>query len=163
RQMLVTPRELELSQLGDAQQKWINSALTFTHGYGLVAAEAKSVNSNGLPDLIIKDAPLEVRVPDIKVTQPEIYYGEASHDPVFVRTSQAEVNYPSGTGDVSVRYDGRGGFPIPSTAVRLAATLAEGDWNIVLSSALSPDSRMMIHRKITERLSELTGFLDWDD
>src|SRR5262249_23614114 len=115
------------------------------------------------PDLLIKDAPLEILTPDLKVTVPEIYYGEASHEPVFVRTSQAEFNYPSGTGDVSTRYNGRGGFTIPSLGVRVAPGLAEGDWNIVLSSALTPDSRMMIHRKVAERLNELAAFLEWDE
>src|SRR4029077_12342433 len=36
RQVLLAPRELDLSQLGDAGRRWINSDLTFTHGYGLV-------------------------------------------------------------------------------------------------------------------------------
>ena len=161
RQVLLAPRELDLNQLGDARS-WINTNLTFTHGYGLVLAEAGRINANGLPQLIIKDAPVSIGVPDIKLTQPEIYYGEASHEPVFVRTAQPEFNYPSGSSDVSVKYTGRGGFSIGSSAMKLAATLAGGDWNVSLSSALGDESRMMIRRKVTERLSELAEFLEWD-
>jgi len=43
-QALLTPRDLDLNQLGDAQRRWINSALTFTHGYGFVLAEANRIS-----------------------------------------------------------------------------------------------------------------------
>jgi len=46
--------------------------------------------------------------------------------------------------------------------MRTLATAANGDWNILLTNSLTPDSRMMIHRKITERLGELAPFLSWD-
>ena len=32
RQTLLAPRELDLNQLGDARNRWINRTLTFTHG-----------------------------------------------------------------------------------------------------------------------------------
>ncbi|HEX5430584.1 MAG TPA: UPF0182 family protein, partial [Bryobacteraceae bacterium] len=162
RQTLLAPRELDLSQLGDAQNSWINKNLTFTHGYGLVLAEASRISPQGLPDLLIQDAPAEVLTPSLKLTRPEIYYGESEHEPVFARTQQPEFNYPSGSGDVPIRYDGRGGFTIPSEASRIVASIAEGDWNIALSEALRPDSRMLIHRHVLDRLGTLAQFIHWD-
>jgi uncharacterized membrane protein (UPF0182 family) len=161
-QVLLAPRDLDLNQLGEAGRSWINATLTFTHGYGLVLAEANKITADGLPELLIKDAPVRVLTPDLKVTQPELYYGEASHEPVFVRTKQEEFNYPAGSEDVSVMYAGRGGFPIAGTLTKLAATIALGDGNIVLSSALTSESRMMIRRRVPERLRELASFLHWD-
>ena len=76
---------------------------------------------------------------------------------------QPEFNYPSGSSEVNTRYDGKGGFPIPSFGTRLLAAISEGDWNIVLTSALSPDSRMMIRRTLTERLTSLAPFMGWDE
>ena len=35
---------------------------------------------------------------------------------------------------------------------------ADGDWNILLTNSLTPESRMMIHRKIPERVGELADF-----
>ena len=167
RQVLLAPRELDLTQLGDAGRRWINSNLTFTHGYGLVLAEASRITQAGLPELLIRDAPPEVLTKSLKLTRPEIYYGETPHEPVFVRTSQPEFNYPagsgpSGTSDVSTTYNGRGGFSIGSPMTRLIAAIAYGDWNIVLSSALNPESRMMVRRKVPERLNELAEFITWD-
>jgi uncharacterized protein len=146
---------------------WVNSALTFTHGYGLVLAEASRITSTGLPELLVKSAPIEVLTPSLKVTKPEIYFSETSQEPVFVRTAQPEFNYPStkndgGSSEVNTRYGGRGGFPISSLSMRMVAAIAEGDGNILLTKSLTPESRMMIRRRVPERLSQLAGFITWD-
>jgi len=162
RQTLLAPRELDLNQLGDARNRWINRALTFTHGYGFVMAEANRISDTGLPQLLVLDAPVEVKTKSLKVDRPEIYYGETMDETVFVHTAQPEFNYPSGSSEVNTSYDGKGGFPMSSLGMRTLATAANGDWNILLTNSLTPDSRMMIHRKITERLGELAPFLSWD-
>lgn len=162
RQVLLAPRELDLNQLGAAQQRWVIAHTIYTHGYGLVLAEANGITETGSPLLLIRDAPLEVNAPGLQVTRPEIYYGEQARDPVFVRTTQPEFNYPSGSEDVSTRYEGRGGF-LTSLPVRLIAAVATGDWNIMLSDALSGESRMMFRRSVVPRLSELAPYIEWDD
>ncbi|MBV8829023.1 MAG: UPF0182 family protein [Acidobacteriaceae bacterium] len=161
RQVLVAPRELDIRQLGDARNRWINPHLIYTHGYGLVMAEANRITPDGLPVLFIKNAPIEVTTRSLRVTKPEIYYGEIAHEPVFVDTGQQEFNFPSGAESVYTRYTGGGGFPA-SLLNRLAAALHYGDINILLTSYLSDRSRMMIRRPILERLSKLAGFLIWD-
>src|SRR6185369_7609669 len=82
RQVLVSPREIDLNQLGDARTRWINPHFVYTHGYGLVMAEANRITPNGLPELFIKDAPPQVFAKDLQVTRPQIYYGEEIHEPV---------------------------------------------------------------------------------
>jgi uncharacterized membrane protein (UPF0182 family) len=162
RQVMLSPRELDLTQLGDARSTWINPHFIYTHGYGIVLAEANRVSPNGLPELIIKDAPPVVSTPELKLTRPELYYGENVHEPVFVRTAQPEFDYPAGEHNVENRYDGKGGFPISSFALRLAAAASRGDWNILLTRYLTPESRMMIRRNVTQRVSALANFLSWD-
>ncbi len=161
RQVLISPRELEIRQLGSAAARWINPHLIYTHGYGLVMAEANRITPDGLPVLFIEDAPAVVTTKSLKLTRPEIYYSEAPHEPVFVDTSQPEFNYPSGSESVYTRYAGTGGFPI-SGLTRLAAAVNYGDINILLTEYLNNHSRMMIHRAVLERLSTLAGFLTWD-
>jgi uncharacterized protein len=162
RQVLLAPRELDLNQLGEAQNRWINSSLIFTHGYGLALAEANRITPEGLPVLLVKDAPIQVLTPSLKIARPQIYFGETSHEPVFVRTAQPEFDYPSGSSEVTLRYDGRGGFPMSAPGIRTIAAVAQGDWNILLTNALTPESRMMIRRRIPERLHELAEFITWD-
>ena len=162
RQVLLSPRELDLTQLGDARNRWINPRFVYTHGYGAVMAEANKITPTGLPVLYIRDAPPIISTPSLKLTRPQIYYGEVTHEPVFVHTGQPEFDYPSGGDNVHTRYEGTGGFLVSSFFHRLAAAITYGDWNILLTGQLTSDSRMMINRRVTERLEKLAGFVRWD-
>jgi uncharacterized protein len=161
RQVLVAPRELDIRQLGAAGGRWINTHLMYTHGYGIVMAEANRITTDGLPVLFVKDAPPVVTTPSLKFTRPEIYYSEVAHEPVYVDTNQQEFNYPFGSESRYTSYAGPGGFPI-SPLVRLAAAVSYGDLNVLLTSYLNSRSRVMIRRPILDRLSTLAGFLTWD-
>jgi hypothetical protein len=159
RQMLLAPRELDIRQLAAG---WINRAFIYTHGYGMVMAEANRITPEGLPVLFVKDAPPVSITPSLKLTRPEIYYGESVHEPVFVRTAQREFNYPKGAENEFSAYDGKGGFPISSLPLRVAAAIRGGDYNILLTGYLTNQSRMMIRRNVRERLSTLASFIAWE-
>ncbi len=162
RQVLIAPRELDTRQLGSASARWINTHLMYTHGYGVVMAESNRITADGLPVLFIKDAPPVVTSKSLKVTRPEIYYSEVANEPVYVDTTQQEFNYPAGSESKYTNYSGSGGFPISSPFMRLAAAVYYGDFNVLLTSYLNGNSRMMIHRSILNRLHRLAGFLSWD-
>jgi uncharacterized protein len=161
--VLLGPRELDLRQLSDARTRWINPHFIYTHGYGLVMATVNQITSDGLPTLLIKDAPPQIEAQGLKLTRPELYYGEVMHEPVFVHTAQQEFNYPSGEKNVFSSYEGKGGFPVSSFPMRLAAAIREGDANILLTGYLTSQSRMMIRRKVKDRLEQLAAFLQWDN
>jgi len=162
RQVLLSPRELDLQQLPDARTRWINPHFIYTHGYGVVMATVNQITPDGLPTLLIKDAPPQIETASLKLTRPELYYGEVVHEPVFVHTAQQEFNYASGEQNVFSTYEGKGGFPVASFPVRLAAAIREGDANILLTGYLTGESRMMIRRKVKDRLQELAAFIQWD-
>ncbi|MBC7927328.1 MAG: UPF0182 family protein, partial [Bryobacteraceae bacterium] len=163
RQVLLTPRELDVRQLADARANWINGHFIYTHGYGVVMAEANKITPNGQPVLFIQDAPPKVTSNSLKLTRPEIYFGELTNQSVFVRTQQPEFSYPSGSENVQTRYAGKGGFPVHPLPVRLAAALSEGDWKILLTNYLTAESRMLIRRNVRERLTTLASFIQWDN
>jgi uncharacterized protein len=162
RQVLLAPRELDVSKMPDASSNWINPAFIYTHGYGLVLAEVSKMTSDGLPVLMIQDAPPKIETTSLKITRPEIYYGEVTHDPVFVNTAEAEFNYPSGEKYETSKYEGKGGFPIDSFGMRFAAALNAGEANILLTDYFTGNSRMMIRRKVRDRVQQLAPFLAWD-
>ncbi len=163
KQVLLSPREIDVRQLpADAQQSWINPHFIYTHGFGAVVSEINKTTPDGLPVLLIADAPPEIRSPGFKLTRPEIYYGESTHDPVFVNTLREEFDYPSGDQNKYSRYQGTGGFPVGSLLTRTAAAISFGEPNILLTGYLTGESRMMIYRNIRPRLSHLAGFLLWD-
>ncbi|MDP9172053.1 MAG: UPF0182 family protein, partial [Acidobacteriota bacterium] len=163
RQVMLSPRELDITQLPGTQSSWINPHFIYTHGYGLVLAEVSKLTPDGQPVYLIQDMPPIEKTSSLKVERPELYYGELQHEPVFVDTAQQEFNYPQGSDNALTRYQGKGGFPISSLLMRAAAALRFGDSNIVLTGYLTDNSRMMIHRRVRERLQTLAPYLAWDN
>ena len=162
RQVLLSPRELDISQLPGTQSSWINPHFIYTHGYGMVLAEVAKITPEGQPVYLIKDMPPAVATPSLKLTQPELYYGELQQEPVFVDTAQQEFDYPQGSDNAFNRYSGKGGFPVSSLLMRAAAALHFGDSNIILTSYLTDRSRMMIHRRVRDRVETLAPWMHWD-
>jgi uncharacterized membrane protein (UPF0182 family) len=163
KQVLLSPREIDVTQLSaEASQSWINPHFIYTHGIGVVLSEVNKITPDGLPVLLIENAPPEIHTPGFQLTRPEIYYGEKTQDPVFVHTAREEFDYPSGDQNKYATYQGSGGFPVGSFLMKTAAAISQGEPNIVFTSYLTGESRMMIHRNIQERLQYLAGFLTWD-
>jgi uncharacterized protein len=163
KQVLLSPREIDVTQLSEgASQSWINPRFIYTHGFGVVMSEVNKITPDGLPVLLIENAPPEIKAPGFQVTRPEIYFGEKTQDPVFVHTAREEFDFPSGDQNKYSTYQGTGGFPVGSLLLKTAAAISEGEPNIVFTSYLKGESRMMIHRNVQERLQYLAGFLDWE-
>ncbi|MDE3196445.1 MAG: UPF0182 family protein, partial [Acidobacteriota bacterium] len=162
RQILLSARELDITQLPGTQSSWINPHFIYTHGYGLVLAEVNKITPDGQPVYLVQDMPPTVTTPSLKITRPELYYSEIQHEPVFVDSAQQEFNYPQGSDNALSRYAGKGGFPISSLLMRAAAAVDYGDYNILLTGYLTENSRMMIHREIRERLRTLAPYLSWN-
>ncbi|MBG99261.1 MAG: hypothetical protein CMN58_02815 [Solibacterales bacterium] len=163
KQVMLSPREIDVNELpAEARSSWINPHFVYTHGYGVVMSEVNRTTDDGLPVLLIQDAPPEIKIPDIEIQRPEIYYGEATHDPVFVNTDQSEFDYPAGDQNITSKYKGAGGFPINSLPLRLLASIVQADYNILLTGYMNKDSRMMLYRNVSKRLDHLAGFIEWD-
>ncbi len=160
RQVLLSPRELNTASL--PTRTFINERLTFTHGMGLTLGPVNQITSEGLPVLFIKDLP-PVSSVSIKVTRPEIYYGEITDSWVFARTGQREFDYPSGDENVYTSYEGDGGVPAGSYARRLIFAAYFRSLKTLLSSDITSDSRVMFFRNIRVRARKALPFLAFDN
>jgi uncharacterized membrane protein (UPF0182 family) len=159
RQVHVSARELNTASL--PTRNFINERLTFTHGMGIAMAPVNQVTAEGLPVLFIKDLP-PVSTVSVKVTRPQIYYGELTNSYVFVGTGQKEFDYPAGETNVYTNYTGRGGVPIGSFLRRALYAWQLGSTDILLSSYISRDARILYRRNIVERAKTALPFLDFD-
>jgi uncharacterized membrane protein (UPF0182 family) len=159
RQVHLSARELNTAKL--PTRNFINERLTFTHGMGIAMAPVNQVTSEGLPVLLIKDLP-PVSTVSIRVTRPQIYYGELTNSYVFVGTGQKEFDYPAGDKNVYTNYTGRGGVPIGSFLRRGLYAWQFGSTDILLSSYLSRDARILYRRNIAERAQAALPFLKFD-
>ena len=63
-QVMVAPREMDIRQLPDARANWINGHFIYTHGYGLVMAEANRITAEGQPMFLVEDAPPRILTPE---------------------------------------------------------------------------------------------------
>jgi uncharacterized membrane protein (UPF0182 family) len=163
KQVLLSPRELDVTQLSaEASQSWINPHFIYTHGIGAVVAEVNKITPDGLPVLLIENAPPEIKSPGFQLTRPEIYFGEKTQDPVFVHTAREEFDYPSGDQNKYTTYQGTGGFPVGSPLLKAAAAISQGEASIIFTGYLTAQSRMMIYRNVQARLKHLADFLHWD-
>jgi hypothetical protein len=104
-------------------------------------------------------------VPDLKVTRPEIYFGQLTNTDVYVNTRQQEFNYPQGESNAYASYEGKGGIPIGSFGRRvlLAASRGGSDLSkLPFSDDITPASRLLMRRNINERVRTLAPFLQFD-
>ena len=159
RQIMVSARELNSESLPN--RNWINERLTFTHGYGLTLGPVNQVTPEGLPVLFIKDLPPQSSV-DLTVTEPSIYFGQASNDHVFVKTKAREFHYPKGEDNVYTTYEGKGGVPIANFLRRLLFSIRFRSFKVLLSDDITNESRVMFHRRLNERVERVAPFLQFD-
>jgi uncharacterized protein len=159
RQVSLSARELSASSLPDPN--WVNQHLIYTHGYGLCLGPVNESTPDGLPVLFIRDIPPASSI-SLKVSRPEIYYGQLSNSYCFVKTGAKEFDYPSGEDNVYSVYRGAGGVPVGNLWRRLLFALRFSSTNILLSGYLQPDTRIMIYRRILQRVEKLAPFLSYD-
>ena len=161
RQINLSARELVADQLPPQANTWVNRHLIYTHGYGLTASLVSEVTSEGLPRLIIKDLPPSIDV-DLPINRPEIYYGEATQGYVLVKTKAKEFDYPKGDKNVYTSYQGKGGVPVGSFVRRLLFSVEFLDPQILFTSYISDNSRIMYNRQIDQRVRAIAPFLAYD-
>jgi hypothetical protein len=160
RQLMLSARELSYQHLPGGRS-WINEHLTFTHGYGAIVGPVNRITTEGLPELLVKDIPPRSEgFPQI--TRPEIYFGEMSNEYVLVRTRSQELDYPRGDQNVYSTYQGRGGIPISSWFRKLVIAARFGEIKILLSNDLTPESRVMMHRSVADRVRLIAPFFRYD-
>ena len=159
RQIMLSAREMNSAALPSSS--WINERLTFTHGYGITLGPVNEVTPEGLPVLFIKDLPLKSSV-DLTVTQPGIYFGQLSNDHVFVKTATTEFDYPRGDANVFGTYAGTGGLAANTLFRRLLFAVRFGSTDTLFSPNLTEQSRVLMYRRISERVKRIAPFLVYD-
>jgi uncharacterized protein len=159
RQVLLSPRELNARSL--PTRTFINEHLTFTHGMGLTMSPVNQVTTEGLPVLFIKDLP-PATIVSLKVSRPQIYYGEITDPYVFVGTRQREFDHPSGEKNVYASYQGKGGVPIGNILRRAILAAQFGSSKILFSGDITSGSRVLYNRTIMERARKALPFLIFD-
>ncbi|MCU1502501.1 MAG: hypothetical protein JWM12_1855 [Ilumatobacteraceae bacterium] len=146
-QVVLGARELDLSAV--ANKSWQGQHLISTHGCGLVLAPAGQTDTNGRP--VYQDAVLD---------RPELYFSEDVGGYAIVDSKVNEETCPNQADPGP--YAGTGGVKLDSTVKRLAFALDYLDYNLIGSSAVNDNSRLIATRRVQDRVRSLAPFLQFD-
>jgi len=120
------------------------------------------VTSEGLPLLWARDIPPK-HDPEFPIVRPEIYFGERANEYIIVNTKSKELDYPAGDQNVYTHYQGAGGVPLSGFLRKVAFVFRFGTLKILLSRDITPESRLLFRREITERLRAIAPFFLYDN
>ncbi len=163
REVMVSARELELANLPEQSQTFINRRFKYTHGYGITLTTVSEFTPQGLPNLLVKDIPPKSKYPELEVKQPEIYYGGLTDSYVIVNTQEQEFDYPSGEKNIYTRYQGSGGVEISNLWRKFVYGWKYGGTRLFFSGYPTRESRIQFHRQIRDRVNTVAPFLEFDD
>src|SRR5690606_13766810 len=155
----------EMNHDGVEAQNWNNLKRIYTHGYGLVAAYGNRRESGGEPSWIVEDIPPSGKITDF---EPRIYFGELLDDYSIVGapegTPPVEFDSPSGPDGkpATYTYTGKGGVPMGDFWSRLLYAVKFADVNIILSTELNSESKIIYDRTPRERVMKAAPWLRVD-
>ena len=158
-QTYLSAREIDEEKISNT---WINKHLKYTHGYGAAVSQVDKVTSSGQPDVIEGNIPPETNVEELKIDRPEIYFGELSKDYVIVNTKEAEFDYPDGSENKYTSYEGKTGIKL-NLLNRLLFAIREGSVNILVSSNITSQSKIMYIRDVVSRVEKVMPYLSYEE
>jgi len=163
REVMLAARELNVEKLPESSRNWINEKLIYTHGYGVTMNPVNGFTAEGLPTLMLSNMPVQSTVPGLTVTRPDIYFGTLTDTDVYVNTKQQEFDYPNGQNNSLTSYQGAAGIQIGNFLRRVLLAFDLDDLGkLPFSDDVTPDSRILMHRNIRDRVAALAPFLTFD-
>ncbi|OQS20408.1 membrane protein [Nocardia donostiensis] len=177
---IVGARELSPATLSGNQTDWINKHTVYTHGNGFVAAPANRVNrpqsenpndpggssDSGYPIFLVSDLFTPKDQQRIKVDQPRIYYGElisqSNPDYAIVGAVEGQAPREYDSDQAQYTYTGAGGVPIGNWFNRLAFAAKYAERNILFSSAIGEESKILFNRSPRDRVQRVAPWLTTD-
>ncbi|ASF45648.1 UPF0182 family protein [Methylovulum psychrotolerans] len=160
RQVNISARELNTSKLPQEAKNWENLHLRYTHGYGAVISPAAQ-DADKPQVWYLRDLNMTSDI-GLSTAHPDIYYGQEQFDYAIVPNKLDIVGIAGTDPSQNEAYHGEGGIPIASTFRKALFAIYLHDEKIFFSTNIASDSRLKIHRNISERVAKLAPFLRLD-
>ena len=165
--VMLSPRDIHPDGLPMAAQNWTNTRLRYTHGYGIAMARVDSATPEGEPSMLVEGIP--VQDSNLKVGNPRIYFsdfrdevGLPTDEPVIVDTDEPELDYESASGTTTHAWSGGRGIPISNFFAKALFGIQLRDGNLIVSSNIKGNSRLLIHRNVLDRATKAYPYLKFD-
>ena len=152
----VSPREIVSND-----RTYNNKTYEYTHGYGVVAASASTVDENG--NLEYVQSGFESEGNNIKINEPRIYFGLETNSPIITNAkNKQEFDYPLTSTNISTNvYNGEAGLKL-NFLDRIILAIEEGNMGIAFSGNVTKDSKIVTTRNIIERAKAVMPYLKYD-
>jgi len=164
--VLIGARQLNSSSL--PSPSWVNTHLQYTHGEGAAVIAANAVDyTTGNPEFVVSNVPPVSTNGMPQLSQPDIYFGIGYSGWVVANTKQAELDYQIDSGanagqPVETHYGAKGGVAVGGILSRFALALRLGDFNFLISNQITPQSRVLFVRDVTQMVKKAAPFLTFD-
>jgi uncharacterized membrane protein (UPF0182 family) len=161
-QVLIAARELNISNLPPEALNWDNIHLRYTHGHGVVVSPAHIIDKDGSPVFWVGGIDRPAKYPIFDLVFPQIYFGELTSRYIIINTKADEFEYTTETNRITNRYSLERGVPVGNIFSKLLFSIVLREKNILLSSYITKDSRIMFHNNIIERIKTAFPYLKYD-
>ncbi|WP_426245431.1 UPF0182 family protein [Nocardioides sp. LHG3406-4] len=176
RALVLGVRELDQAGLDDDDKNWSNLHTVYTHGNGVIAAYANQrAEDNQSQRTEVQWAeggePDETALTDLppEPYETRVYYGEQSPSYSIVGRDPdgkaVELDLPRGERDddnTTTSYDGAGGVPVGGLFNKLLYATKFGEPNLVLSSRVHEDSKILYDRNPRTMVEKVAPWLTVD-
>jgi uncharacterized membrane protein (UPF0182 family) len=163
---VVGVREINAQDLPSTS--WVNTTLQFTHGFGMIVSPTNIATTNGTtasgdPAFAVGSVPPVSTNGLPNITQPSVYFGLNNSGYVVANTKQPEIDYQLTAGtNIETHYKGDGGVQLSSFFKQVMFALRFNDLNLLISSQITNDSRLMFDRGVQARVAKAAPFLNLD-
>jgi uncharacterized membrane protein (UPF0182 family) len=176
RDVVLGVRELDQSGLVESQRNWANDHTVYTHGYGVIAAygnnrtQDNNAPTNNEPPWAEEDLPPKGALSDLSPDGYEgrVYFGEKSPSYSIVGKEPGgkdiELDVPEEVAGErgNTTYGGKDGVPVGGLFNKLLYAVKYGDANILLSSRVNENSKILYVRNPRDRVEKVAPWLTVD-
>lgn len=162
--VFISAREINTENL--QKQNFVNRTFKYTHGYGVVVNPINKLSSQGQVEFLLSGLKMDtVDKKTLNVTEPRIYYGEMTNNYVIVNPNGSnklrEIDYD---GNVESNYEDKTNSKINLGLLnRLLFAGKYADANILVSSNISSESKILPNRNVVKRAQMGAPFLKVDN
>ncbi len=161
-QVVLSARELNISNLSPEAMNWDNIHLRYTHGHGAVLSPSHLVDKEGSPVYWLGGLDQSPVFSNLALDFPQIYFGEMTGHYIIIHTKADEFEYTTETNRITNRYLLERGVPVGNLLNKLLYSMSFKEKNILLSQYLTKDSRIIYYRNILERVKMIFPYLEYD-
>ena len=155
----ISPREVNASLDSNT---YSNKTYEYTHGYGAIVSYASKLDDSGNISYVQKS--FDTSSNSIYVSEPRIYFGLQTNNTIITNSdNKTEFDYPiSSTSNSNYTYAGKAGIKV-NLLDRIILSITQKDVNIVFSSNLNENSKVLMNRNIIKRAKTIMPYLVYDE